>query len=111
MNKGEVIKKIKQLQDRDGCWNVDHSKDNYGPELTYYVPNYKSTLWTLILLADIESDRDDECFKKPLKIITDHFWDEEYGIFTIGKSHFPIPFILSKFSKNRMKKIIEGIYI
>lgn len=91
MNKVDVIDKIRQLQDENACWNVDHSSDNYGPELDYYVPSYKSTLWTLVLLADLEADRDDKSFKKALKTITDHFWNDEHGIFTIGKSHFPIP--------------------
>lgn len=120
MNKGEVIERIKQLQDNDGCWNVEYSNNNYGPEFTYYVPNYKSTLWTLVLLADIESDRDDECFKKPLKIIMDHFWNEEYGIFTIGKSHFPIPclngnmiYLLTYFNaeeNDKIERVIDFFY-
>lgn len=90
MTKLEMIEKIMSERDEDGCWNVEHS-DNYGPDLTYYVPNYNSTLWTLILLADIELDKDDERVIKPLKTIMEHFWDEENGIFTIGKSHFTIP--------------------
>lgn len=112
MNKSEVVQKIINLRDSEGCWNVDHDKDNYGPELTYYVPNYSSTLWTLILLADIEADRGNKQFVKPLKIITEHFWNEEHGIFTIGKSHFPIPclngnmiYLLSYFDSNEKDKI------
>lgn len=90
MDKKEYINRIKELQDNSGCWNVDWD-NRYGPELTHYVPNYKSTLWTLILLADIEVDRDDPSLKLPLKTIVEHFWDDNNGIFTIGKSHFPIP--------------------
>ncbi len=112
MNKSEVIEKIMEQQDSNGCWNVEHNKDNYGPELTYYVPTYKSTLWTLVLLADIETDRNDQRLKKPLKIITEHFWNEEYGIFTIGKSHFPIPclngnmiYLLKYFNMNEDDRI------
>ena len=47
MTKSDLIEKIMDQQDSNGCWNVEHD-DNYGPELDYYVPNYKSTLWTLI---------------------------------------------------------------
>jgi len=47
MMKNQVIERIMQLQDSNGCWNVEHD-DDYGPELTYYVPNYKSTLWLLV---------------------------------------------------------------
>ena len=82
---------IIDLQDAKGCWNVEHSQDNYGPRLTYYVPNYTSTLWTMILLADIEADPNNPAFQMPLKTIAEHFWDDDKGIFTIGKSHFPIP--------------------
>jgi hypothetical protein len=116
MTSYETIEKIRRLQDSHGCWNVEHD-NKYGPKLTYYVPNYKSTLWTLVLLADIEADRDDSSWKKPLKIITEHFWDEEYGIFTIGKSHFPIPclngnmiYLLQYFNmneKNRVDRVVD----
>lgn len=106
-------------QDSNGCWNVEHD-DNYGPELDYYVPNYKSTLWTLILLADIECNCQDERIKQPLEIITNHFWNEEYGIFAIGKSHFPIPclngnivYLLGYFNqikKEKINRVIDFFY-
>lgn len=83
--------KILELQDESGCWNVLKEGDKYFPQLNYYVPNYKSTLWTLILLADMKADPKDNRFRKPLKIITEYFFDNQTGIFTIGKSHFPIP--------------------
>lgn len=86
-----LIDKIISLQDENGCWNVLEKGDKNYPELNYYVPNYKSTLWTLILLADIEANPINQKFKKPLKIIRDHFYDNENKIFSIGKSHFPIP--------------------
>lgn len=83
--------KILELQDENGCWNVLKEGDKYFPQYNYYAPNYKSTLWTLILLADIKADPKDKRFLKPLKIITEHFLDKQIGIFSIGKSHFPIP--------------------
>lgn len=86
-----LTNKIISLQDENGCWNVLNDDDKYYPELNYYIPNYKSTLWTLILLADIETDPNIKKIKKPLSIITDHFYDIENKIFSIGKSHFPIP--------------------
>ncbi len=86
-----IISKILELQDERGCWNVLKEGDKYFPQLNYYVPNYKSTLWTLILLADIKADPKDNRFVKPLKIVNEHFFDKQIGIFTIGKSHFPIP--------------------
>lgn len=86
-----ITSKILELQDGNECWNVLGEGDRYFPALNYYVPNYKSTLWTLILLADINTDIKNKSFLKPLKIISDHFFDKQMGIFTIGKSHFPIP--------------------
>lgn len=86
-----ITSKIIELQDEDGCWNVMDEKDKNFPTLNYYMPIYKSTLWTLILLADIETDTKINSFKEPLGIISNHFYDKEVGIYTIGKSHFPIP--------------------
>lgn len=86
-----IADQIAKLQDSSGCWNVLNPSDKYYTELNYYVPNYKSTLWTLVLLADSLVDPDDARFKKPLQTISDHFYNNEHGIFSIGKSHFPIP--------------------
>lgn len=86
-----ITLRILELQNENECWNVLGEGDKYFPELNYYVPNYKSTLWTLILLADIKTDINNNNLLKPLKIISDHFYDKQIGIFSIGKSHFPIP--------------------
>lgn len=103
---------IAKLQDSSGCWNVLEASDRNYPQLNYYVPNYKSTLWTLVLLADSLVDPDDERFKKPLQIISEHFYDKEHGIFSIGKSHFPIPclngnmvYLLSYFKSKERDKL------
>ncbi len=86
-----ITSKIVELQDDNGSWNVLKKGDKYYPECNYYVPNYKSTLWTLILLADIQCNPENDNFKKPLNIISNHFFDKKSYIYTIGKSHFPIP--------------------
>ena len=78
-------------QDKDNCWNVLSPGDNYYPQCNYYVPNYKSTLWTLIFLADIQCDPKAFNFLKPLKTMSDHLLDTKLKIYSIGKSHFPIP--------------------
>lgn len=82
---------IMGLQDENGCWNVLSEGDKDFPTLNYYVPNYKSTLWTLVLLADIQTDAGNQSLLKPLKVISEHFLDRKTGIYSIGKSHFPIP--------------------
>lgn len=109
---GLLADQIAKLQDSSGCWNVLTPSDRNYPELNYYVPNYKSTLWTLVLLADSLVDPDDERFKKPLQVISEHFYDKEHGIFSIGKSHFPIPclngnmvYLLSYFRSNERDRL------
>lgn len=93
----EITEKAITLQDENGCWNVLKEGDKYYnyPELNYYVPNYTSTLWTLIMLADIkagpDNSNDKPKFGKPLEIMAEHFYDSNAGIYAIGKSHFPIP--------------------
>lgn len=86
-----LTQKILEQQDENGCWNVLKEGDKWFPQFNYYVPNYKSTLWTLVTLADIKADPTDTRFHKPLKVIAEHFFDKQTGIFSIGKSHFPIP--------------------
>lgn len=108
----QLADQIANLQDSTGCWNVLEPSNRYYPDLNYYVPNYKSTLWTLVLLADSLVNPDDERFKKPLQVISEHFYDKINGIYTIGKSHFPIPclngnmiYLLSYFRSNERDKL------
>lgn len=86
-----ITSKIIELQDENGCWNVLNKEDKHYPALNYYVPNYKSTLWTLVLLADIECNSGINSLKKPFETISNHFLDKNFNIYSIGKSHFPIP--------------------
>ncbi|MDH5542817.1 MAG: hypothetical protein OEY64_07620 [Nitrospinota bacterium] len=65
--------------------------DRHYPELLHYSPNFKATLWTLILLADLCHDSNDVRIKKPLKIIRNHFYDPKAGIYSLKEDHFPIP--------------------
>lgn len=86
-----ITLKIIELQDENECWNVLNKSDKHYPELNYYVPNYKSTLWTLILLADIQCNLRINSLVKPLKTISNHFLDKKLNIYSLGKTHFPIP--------------------
>lgn len=87
----KIIETIFASQGSNGCWKMlDKSNRNY-PTCLHYSPTYKSTVWTLILLADLQHDPDDERVKLPLSIIQEHFYDPKYGIYSLGKSHFPIP--------------------
>lgn len=86
-----LTEKIIVQQDENKCWNVLKEGDKYYPEFNYYCPNFKSTLWTLILLADIQCNIQNKNLIKPLKILSNHLFDIDDNIYSIGKSHFPIP--------------------
>jgi hypothetical protein len=110
-----ITSKIIELQDDNGCWNVLNKNDKYFPAFNYYMPNFKSTLWTLILLADIQTNPKNNSLKKPLHIISNHFFDKQFNIYSLGKSHFPIPCLngnmlyLHSYFHFENKNIVEGI--
>ena len=87
----EIIEAIFASRGSNGCWKMlEESNRNY-PVCLHYSPTFKSTVWTLLLLADLEHDPDDGRVKLPLSIIQEHFYDTNYGIYSLGKDHFPIP--------------------
>ncbi|MGW8222296.1 MAG: hypothetical protein ACWGP1_09140 [Syntrophobacteria bacterium] len=87
-----VIEKILEKQDDSFRWGFNEKQAQERPEYIYYSPNFKSTLWTLVLLADIKAPHDIPQVKPSIQLITEHFYDPENGIFGFpGKSHFPIP--------------------
>lgn len=115
-SKNILIEAIMNLQDENGCWNVFSENDKNFSKFNYYEPNYKSTLWTLVFLAEMEVDPKNDRLLKPLKTISNHFWNEELGIYSLGKSHFPIPCLNGNmlylhayfdFDKEKIEKIIE----
>jgi len=111
-----ILESIVEKQDKDGCWNVLSHSEKYFLKFNYYVPNYKSTLWTLVFLADFEVDAEYDGLKKGLKIISNSFWNSEFGIYNLKNSHFPIPclngnmlFLHSyfNFDTDKIEKIID----
>lgn len=87
----QLIDQIFEFQNEQGFWKVLPDSDPYYPQYLHYVPNFRSTLWTLILLADLGCDRHDPRVQRPLKAIQDHFFDPEAGLFSLKEDHFPIP--------------------
>lgn len=53
-----AIEKILVKQDDSFRWGFDEKQARERPEYVYYSPNFKSTLWTLFLLADIKAPVD-----------------------------------------------------
>jgi len=86
-----IINRIFETQGDNGLWKVLPKSHKYYPDYMHYVPNFKATLWTLILLADLDHNRYDSRIKKPLMEIQKHFFFFFYGIYTLKEDHFPIP--------------------
>jgi hypothetical protein len=87
-----TIEKIRAKQDDAFRWGYNKKQALERPETLYYSPNFKSTLWTLILLADIQAPVDLPQVKPSIRLITERFYDPEHGIFGLpGKVRFPIP--------------------
>ncbi len=94
-NRQKIIDKIIETQGDNGFWKVLPKTHKYFPDYIHYVPNFKATLWTLILLADLGCDRNDQRIKRSLQKIQNHFYDPEFGIFTLKEVNvicYPFPF-------------------
>jgi hypothetical protein len=87
-----TIEKILAKQDESFRWGFDENQALERPQYLYYTPNFKSTLWTLILLADIKAPADIPQVQPSIRLITERFFAPENGIFRLpGMTHFPIP--------------------
>ena len=86
-----LIDNIFKAQDENGLWKVLPKTDKYYPDYLHYVPNFRASLWTLILLADLEIDRNEPRVKKALEEVKSHFYDHNFGIYALKEDHFPIP--------------------
>jgi hypothetical protein len=87
-----TVENILVTQDDSFRWGFDEKRARERPEYLYYSPNFKSTLWTLLLLADIKAPVDIPQIQPSIRLITEHFYDPEHGIFRLpGLSYFPIP--------------------
>ena len=89
--KQEIIERIFEKQGKNGLWKVIPETHKYYPDYLHYVPNYKASLWTLILLAELECEANDKRVQQPLQIVKDHLYDYKYGIYSLKEDHFPIP--------------------
>ena len=87
----KIIKEILDSQGKNGCWRMLSTSDKYYPDFLHYNPNFKATLWTLILLADICHDKNDIRVREPLKTIQDHFYDKKNKIYSLKNYLFPVP--------------------
>lgn len=87
-----TIAEILAKQDGAYRWGFDEKQSRERPEYLYYSPNFKSTLWTLLLLADIQAPAEIPQARPSLRLITERFYAPEHEVFRLpGGSHFPIP--------------------
>jgi hypothetical protein len=88
----QIIQSVLAKQDDSFRWGFDKKQANERPEYLYYSPNFRSTLWTLVLLADIKTPTNIPQVARSLRLISEHFVDLEHGIFRLpNMGHFPIP--------------------
>jgi hypothetical protein len=86
-----IVAKILAKQDEHFRWAFDEEMARQRPELAHYWPKYRSTVWTLLFLADLEAPTDLPQIGRAFDIITEQLYDPEHGIFGLGFGHFPIP--------------------
>ena len=87
----EIIERVFEVQDENRFWEILPKSDKYHPDYLHYVPKFKASLWTLIMLADLGCNKNDPRVKKPLRSIQKQFFDSAIGIYTLKEDHFPIP--------------------
>jgi len=88
----KTISAILAKQDDSFRWGYNEKQAGERPEYLYYSPNFKSTLWTLVFLADLKAPLDLPQINASLQLIAAHFYDPESGIYRLpNMSHFPIP--------------------
>jgi hypothetical protein len=86
-----IIERIFAARNNRGLGELLPESHKYYPDYLHYVPNYKASLWTLILLADLQCNPNDERIRIPLQAVKDHLFDPNYGIYSLKEDHFPIP--------------------
>ena len=87
-----TIANILARQDDQFRWGFDEQQARERPELLYYWPKYKATLWTLLLLADIKAPIQNPQIDQAFDLVEQQFFDKSNQIFSLGMGgHFPIP--------------------
>ncbi len=112
----QMIQVILSKQDSQFRWSFEEAPRGH-PEYRYYMPKYSSSLWTLLLLADLQAPPDDSRLQQAFDLLEDHFYNSIDHVFDLGKSHFPIPclngnmlflhFYLQRPYAGQIRKVIE----
>lgn len=87
-----TVSDILSRQDRSFRWGYNEKQALERPEYLHYSPNFKSTLWTLVFLADLKAPLGLPQIEASIQLIATHFYEPEHGIYRLpNMSHFPIP--------------------
>ncbi len=90
--RNQIVEKILAAQDSSFRWGCDEKLNRVREDELYYSPKFRSSLWTLVMLAEIQAPKDLPQIPPALKLLRDQFFEPEYGVFRLpGMSHFPIP--------------------
>jgi len=110
-----TVEKILAKQDEAFRWGYDEKQVRQRPESLYYSPNFKSTLWTLVLLADIRAPASMPQVEPSIRLISERFYAPELGIFRLpGMMRFPIPCLngnmiyLHQYFETPRSKAVDG---
>jgi len=86
-----LVKRILAKQDEHFRWGFDEKLAQERPEYLHYWPKYKSTLWALLLLADLRAPVDIPQLEPSIQLITERFYEPEQSVFRLPDGHTPIP--------------------
>ena len=90
-----LVKRILAKQDEHFRWGFDEKLAQERPEYLHYWPKYKSTLWALLLLADLRAPVDIPQLEPSIQLITERFYEPEPGVFRLPDGHTPIKRFMS----------------
>jgi hypothetical protein len=86
-----IFEKVLSKQDEEFRWAFDEDLARNRPELRHYLPKYASTLWTMVYLAELRIPPGEPRVSRSVVLLLDECYDKRNGIFTVGRSHFPVP--------------------
>jgi hypothetical protein len=87
-----LLEAILSRQDESFRWGYDPAQARHRPEYLYYSPTYRASLWTLVLLADLQAPPGLAPVEAALRLVSDRFYSPEHGLFRLpDMCRFPIP--------------------
>lgn len=73
----DLVEKILSKQNEDGSW---------GDPLRFYTDKYRGTIWCLLLLAELNANKDDSRVKRACEFVLNYSYDNSSGGFSTSYS-------------------------